>query len=295
MGKAHYALAYTAALTGHYTEGVAHSQQATALLEQTPERYWLGLAYYILGANYWYLGELALAQPACDQVRQLGEALGDRRLQSFAAFLTGRVFIDQGEYAAAIAVNQQAVALATDPHITVNAVFNLGYAYLEHGDVTQAIPALEQAAHLHEQMQYQSGQGWAMSHLSRAYLLRGDLAQALDLAHQALALAKAGKNPTTVATALRTLGRIALARGALAEAETHFQAALQLHTTTERRSRMGAMLLDLARLAHAQGHPEAVTTHLHEALTLFSALHLPRWVERTTQLASALGVSLTPS
>jgi hypothetical protein len=54
----------------------------------------------------------------------------------------------------------------------------------------------------------------------------------------------------------------------------------------------GAYSLDLARLAHAQGNPEAVTTYLHEALTLFSTLHLPRWVEHTTQLASELGVSL---
>jgi tetratricopeptide (TPR) repeat protein len=236
-----------------------------------------------------------LAQPAYDQVRRLGDALGDRRLQSLAAFDTGRVLIDQREYAAAIAVNQQAVALATDPHIAVSAVFNLGRAYLEHGDVTQAMPALEQAARLYEQMQNRSGQGWAMSHLSRAHLLRGDLPPALDLAHQALALARAGHNPTTVATALRTLGRIALVRGALAEAERHFQEALQMQTTTERRSMVGALSLDLAQLAHVQGNPQAVTTHLHEALTLFNALHLPRWVEHTVQLASELGVSLTPS
>jgi hypothetical protein len=58
---------------------------------------------------------------------------------------------------------------------------------------------------------------------------------------------------------------------------------------------VGALSLDLARLAHAQGNLEAVTTRLHEALRLFSALHLPRWVEHTTQLASELGVSLTTS
>jgi class 3 adenylate cyclase/tetratricopeptide (TPR) repeat protein len=295
MGKAHYALAGAAILTGHYTQGVAHGQQAIAILEQTPERYWLGLAFFILGSNYVYLGELALAQCAFDQVRQLGESLGDRRLQNYAAWNTARVCIDQGEYAAAIAVSQHALALATDPHATSNALFILGRAYVEHGDTTQAIPVLEQAARLCEQMQYRAIQGLSLAHLSRAYLLRGDLAQALDLAHQGLALARAAQYPSGISTALRTLGRIALAQGALAEAEGHFREALQIQTTTEKRFMAAVYSLDLARLAHAQGHPEAVTTRLHEALTLFSALHLPRWVEHTTQLASELGVSLTPS
>ena len=295
MGKAHFALAGAAILTGHYTQGVAHGRQAIALLEQTPERYWLGMAFFILGSNYAYLGELALAQSAFDQVRRLGEALGDRRLQSFAAFNTARVCIDQGEYAAAIAVSQHALALATDPHATSNALFTLGRAYVEHGDATQAIPVLEQAAQICEQMQYRAVQGMSLAHLSRAYLLRGNLEQALDLARQGLALARTAQYPSGISTALRTLGRIALARGALAEAEGHFREALQIQTTTEKRFMAAVYSLDLARLAHAQGNPEAVTTHLREALALFNALHLPRWVEHTTQLASELGVSLTTS
>jgi predicted ATPase len=47
------------------------------------------------------------------------------------------------------------------------------------------------------------------------------------------------------------------------------------------------------RAARSHAHAEALAA-LHEALTLFSALHLPRWVEYTAQLASELGVSLTP-
>jgi tetratricopeptide (TPR) repeat protein len=292
MGKVHQALAGAAIRTGRHTQGVAHGQQAIALLEQTPERYWLGLAFYSLGSNYTYLGELALAQDAFDQVRRLGEALGDRRLQSYAASNTARVCTDQGEYAAAITFSHHALALATDPHAMSHALFLLGRAYVEHGDATQAMPVLEQAAQICEQMQYRALQSLSMAHLSRAYLLRGDLEQALDLARQGLALARAAQFPTGISTALRTLGRVALARGALAEAETDFQEALQIRTTTRNRFMAGAYSLDLARLAHAQGNPEAVTTHLHEALTLFSTLHLPRWVEHTTQLASELGVSL---
>jgi hypothetical protein len=158
--------------------------------------------------------------------------------------------------------------------------------------VTQAMPALEQAAQLCDHMQFQALKGSIMAFLGRAHLLRGDLAQALDLAGQGLALVRATQYTAGIIEALRSLGRIALARGALAEAATHFQEGLQLCSG---RYGLGRFYLDLARLAHAQGNPEAVSPHLHEALTLFSALQLSRWVEHTTQLASELGVSLTPS
>jgi tetratricopeptide (TPR) repeat protein len=210
-----------------------------------------------------YLGELALAQPAFDQVRRLGEALGDRRLQSYAAWNTGRVCMVQRDHAAAIAVCQHALALATDPHTRFNALFILGYAYVEQGDAMQAIPALEQAVQLCDHMQFRALKGSIMAHLGRAHLLRGDFAQALDLARQGLALARAAQYTAGIIGALKSLGRIALARGTVAGAETHFQDLRQLFTATEGRHGLGLFYLDLARLAHAQGNQEAVATHLH--------------------------------
>ena len=55
----------------------------------------------------------------------------------------------------------------------------------------------------------------------------------------------------------------------------------------------GRSHLDLAALTHAQGNQAAAATHLTEAYALFIALQVPRYVERSVQLASEFGVDLT--
>jgi predicted ATPase len=204
-------------------------------------------------------------------------------------FQLGYMSTNLALYAQANEHLQQALTIAAQCNDTATmgkAHYALAGAAIQTGHYTQGVAHGQQAITLLEQTPERYWLGLAFYILGSSYWYLGELA---------LALAHAGQNPTAVATALRMLGRIALARGALTEAETHFQEVLQLHTTTERRSRVGDLALDLARLAHAQGNPQAVATHLHEALTLFSALRLPRWVEYTTQLASELGVSFTPS
>ena len=54
----------------------------------------------------------------------------------------------------------------------------------------------------------------------------------------------------------------------------------------------GRTPLDLAALAHAQGHREATAAHCHAAHAVFTALHLPMYVERTAQRTSEYGVRL---
>ena len=53
---------------------------------------------------------------------------------------------------------------------------------------------------------------------------------------------------------------------------------------------MGRVLLDLAQLAHASGRADTAREHLEGARTLFRALKVPRYVERTEGLARQLSV-----
>ena len=76
------------------------------------------------------------------------------------------------------------------------------------------------------------------------------------------------------------------------EAAGHFQEALDTFTSIQSRFEAGRTHLDLAALAHVQDHQEAAATHLHTAHAVFTALQVPRYVERTEQLAGAYGVAL---
>jgi hypothetical protein len=54
----------------------------------------------------------------------------------------------------------------------------------------------------------------------------------------------------------------------------------------------GRSHLDLAAHIHAQGNQTSAAMHLIEAYARFTALQVPKYVERTVQLASEFGVAL---
>ena len=108
MGKAYYVLTQVGYFSGRPHEGIEAGQQALSLLEAAGERWWLGHASFILGFNYYFIGdfERALANEA--RCREVGEALGDPRLQSYADWVTAQILSTTGQWAAAIDLAQRA-------------------------------------------------------------------------------------------------------------------------------------------------------------------------------------------
>jgi hypothetical protein len=88
------------------------------------------------------------------------------------------------------------------------------------------------------------------------------------------------------------LGRIERSEGFLAEAHGHLTDALQTLASINCRFEAGRTHLDLAVLAHAQRKTQAIATHLKEAHSLFRALRVPRYVERSEGLAKEFGAPL---
>jgi tetratricopeptide (TPR) repeat protein len=292
MGRAHYVLALEGYWSGQPQQGVIHGRQAIALLEGTGDQESLGMAHLYLGINQMLLGDFATALEAMVRVRALGEAIGDPNLQSYAAWVSGWLHAMRAEWEQGITLCQQSLARSPHPLNTVLALSMLGYAYLEQGEPGQAIPLLEQAIQHTRQFQHRRLQGWAMILLGEAYRLQGDLEQARHLAGQGLDITQEVAYWPGVGVAQRTLGRIAQASSGLPEATQYLQAALDTFAAMPARYELARTRLDLAALAHAQGHSEAIATHLAEAHTLFTALRIPQYIERTAQLASALGVAL---
>ena len=68
--------------------------------------------------------------------------------------------------------------------------------------------------------------------------------------------------------------------------------AQQTYATIQSRYWVGRTHVDLATLAHLRGNQEAAMTHCHEAHALFTALQVPKYVERIEQFACSWGVSL---
>jgi tetratricopeptide (TPR) repeat protein len=293
MGKAYTVLTLEGYWPGQYEQGIAYGQQAIALLEGTQEPYWLGMAYCFLGYNYMGASRFVLALEAEAQTRAIGEAIDDPRLQTYAAFCTGWFLAMVGEWDAALDACQRSLERAPDTASHAYAAAFLGYAYLEKSDAIPALPLLEEAVQCFVQFQFRPFAGWFMALLAEAYRCTQRFEQAQELAQQGFDVARAAHHGYGVGWALRALGRVAQARGLRTEAVSYLQEALQTFVSIQMPFETGRSHLDLAAFTHVQGNQEATATHLTEAYALFTALQVPRYVERTVQLASKFGVTLS--
>ena len=292
MGKAYYVLSMEGYWAGRPQQGVEYGAKAVALLEPTTERYWLGMAYFYQGLNAYLMGEFAQALALLNHAQAIGDATGNPRLQSVAAWITGWLYATQGDWAAGIARCQQGLESSPDPLNTAGALGYLGTAHLEQGNVTQAIPLLEQSIQQWQKFHFPQLQGWFTALLGEAHLLKGDSEQGQTLAFQGLAIAREVQFSYGVGVAQRILGKALQARSLYAEAETYLKDALQTFTAMAARFEVGRTHLALAELAHQQGDHSATTLHLTNAYELFQRLQIPRYVEQTSVRATALGVSL---
>ena len=89
------------------------------------------------------------------------------------------------------------------------------------------------------------------------------------------------------------MGRIAHTCGDVAEAEAHLQEARETFLSIQARYELARTHLDLASLANTQNDHDAATIHLSTAYAWFQKLQVPKWAERTEQLAQEYGVTLT--
>jgi len=292
MGKAYYVLSMERYWVGQPQQGLEYGHQAVAHLEVVTEHYWLGMAHFYLGLNAYFLGEFARALAALGQAQTIGNATGNPRLQSLAAWGTGWIYATEGEWETGVALCKYGLEHSPDPLNTAGALGYLGSAYLEQGDAAQAIPLLEQSIQHWQQFRFPQLQGWFTALLGEAWLRCDNVAQARELGRQGLAITQEVQFAYGVGVAQRLLGRVAQADGAHAEAETYFHAALQTFTAMSARFEVGRTHMALADLAYARQNRVAAVQHLDEAHRLFVALQVPRLVEQTAQRAMAFGMWL---
>ena len=293
MGKAYYVLARVGFLSSSYPQGIEHGQQAVALLKRGEEPWWLGQSHWIVGINAIFLGDFAAVLEAEAQAKSIGDAIGDPRLQCYAAWTTGWANATRGEWDAGISDCERGLDHAPDPLSTAVAMGFLGSAYLEAGDIARAISMLEPAVEHMDQFRVRFLQGWYTTWLGEAYLLHQQIEQARARAQHGLEITKDIKNWWGMGCAQRTLGRIAKANGTAVEADMYLHEALDTFSSIHSRFELARIHLDLASLAFSQGHQDSATEHLSTACAWFRQLQVPKYIERTKQIAQEYGVILT--
>ena len=168
----------------------------------------------------------------------------------------------------------------------------LGYVYLEKGEVTQAIPVLESAVQAAQQYRSQQVQSWFKVFLGEAYRMNNQLEQAQDLSMQGLELARRIKYPwDIVSPKARSDGsRIPAATSPPRQriSSTPWTPLMPCRHDTTWHEHISTW----HHSAHTQENQDAATMHLSTAYAWFKKLQVPKWVERTEQLAQEYGVTL---
>ncbi|MFI4944246.1 MAG: ATP-binding protein [Burkholderiales bacterium] len=298
MGQASFALARESYVSGRAQEGIAHGRQSIALLEGQNEPWWLGQALFVLAWNLLHVGEFVAALQAVDRLHELGEAMGEMRLQASSAWMTGRIRTIMGEGREAIAAGRRGVALAADPVARASATVWLGAAYLENGNPKDAIRYLQDAIDQMERLRgsggYRSRQmdGLLSALLSEAYLTKGEVKQAAALAASAHTAAVAGGFAVAVGYAERAAALVALAREERSESEAQVRRAIETFASVDARCQVARSRLLLAEVLAGRGARSEAHAELHTARDAFRTMQADRLVERAERLAAALGVRL---
>jgi class 3 adenylate cyclase/tetratricopeptide (TPR) repeat protein len=292
LGKACYVLSMNRYWAGQPQQGVVYGRQAVTHLEAVQEPYWLGMAHAYLSLNAYLMGEFATAMAALERARDIGNAIDNARLLSVIAWITGWIYATWGEWDTGIEWCRRSLDSSPDPLNTAGALGYLGAAYLEKGEVSQAMPLLEQSIEHWSQFRFPQLQGWFTALLGEALLQSGQLAKGHTLATQGLTIARQVQFWYGVGIAQRTLGRSAQMRGALDEADQYLSDALQTFTTMPAPFEVGRTHLALAELARQQGQHDIGAHHIQEAYRLFETLGATTYLHQSVQRAAGLGVSL---
>jgi tetratricopeptide (TPR) repeat protein len=298
MGQASFALARESYVGGHTQEGIAHGRRAVALLEGRDERWWLGQALQVLAWNLLHVGEFVPALESMERLNEIGEAIGEARLQSTAAWMSGRIHTIMGEGRAAIAAARRGLTLATDPVGRATATVWLGAAHLENGDLVEATRFLEDAGGQFEQLRgsggYRSRQidGLLAALLSEAYLTKGEVERAHELAGRAHAAAVAGGFSVAVGYAERATALVAMARGERNEGEARLRRAIQTFAAVDARCQVARSRLALAEMLANRDARDEVCAELRAARDAFREMQAARLVERAERFARTVGISV---
>jgi class 3 adenylate cyclase/tetratricopeptide (TPR) repeat protein len=291
-GRVHRALAMECSFSGRpLQEAVSHGREAVTLLERTADSFWFGQALFALCYSTYYMGNFDASLDAAVRLDALGENTSSRRARANAAMMIGLNYATRGDWAAGIESVQRALDLSPDTFETAWILACLGKAHAEAGDTTRAIPALEQAVELADRVRSLQFRCWFRTMLGEAYVLNGEFDKAADVVQKALDVSTDIQFLFGAGLSRHVLGRIARGQGALAEARRNFEQAIEILGSIGAQFELARTRLELATLARDSGKSEEATIHLSEARSLFTALQVPKYLERADQLSERIAES----
>jgi DNA-binding winged helix-turn-helix (wHTH) protein/tetratricopeptide (TPR) repeat protein len=231
LGKAIGVMALNAYWTGRPVEGAKLSQRAVAVLESTPEQYWVAMSHFYAAMNLIQAGDIAAALQSGDAVCALGERTLDRRVIAYGQFVKGWAHAASGDSEVALRECEHSLKIAPDRVSQAYASAFLGYAHLENGDKAPSIDLLEQAVRNFQNFEFPPFEGLFSAMLAEAYrMFDNNLNDARTAAQRSVELTRSADYRFALGWAFRALARIEFSEGNHEEARKRLEQARNIFT-----------------------------------------------------------------
>lgn len=210
VGKAHGVLALEGHWSGNTADGIAHGEEAVRILRaHRDQRWWLGMAHFYLALNHLLAGGFEAALAAARRADDVGQEIGDPRLRSYVAWMTGWIEISQGHSDVAIAACRASLEQAPDRVSRAYASLILAFALLEHGDHEEALERLPPTLVELEEFAFPQWQALASVLIGEGLRLGGCLEEARRASQRGIEIATRVRYWYAVALGERIAARIA--------------------------------------------------------------------------------------
>jgi tetratricopeptide (TPR) repeat protein len=251
---------------GAYDQSIASAQRALALATAGGEVVLGGLANQYLGFAYQFQGD---SRRAIDCLGQSTAALaGAPRRERFGAVLLpavhSRAYLawchaELGTFTEGRVLGDEGLRIAetvAHPSSLMVASWGIGLLALRQGDLSRALPLLEQAVGRCQDADLLLYFPWMAAALGAAYTLSGRVTEALPLLMQAMEQAIATEMVVYQALCSLPLGEAHLLAGHLEEAHTLAEHALALASAHQERGHQAYALRLLGEIAAQREPPE---------------------------------------
>ncbi|HEY7498607.1 MAG TPA: AAA family ATPase [Vicinamibacterales bacterium] len=214
LGKAHGLLALEGHWSGNAKDGIQHGTKAVDLLAPlADQRWWLGMAHFYLAVNHLLIGDFERALADAARAHATGSAIGDPRLQTYAAYTTGWVEASRGNAAAGVLACRESLERAPDRVSRAYAGLFLSFALLEAGEHVEARERLQATLAELEGFGFPQWQSLAAVLLGESERRHGRLDEASSWIARGIEIAAAANYRYAVAVGERIASRVERDRG----------------------------------------------------------------------------------
>jgi predicted ATPase/class 3 adenylate cyclase len=227
---------------------------------------------------WWMRGHLSEGREQFADALSGTEVLGPTAARATALNLAGRLLRLFGDYAAARALHEEALAISrtlVDMKGIASSLDQLGTVAHYEGNYGSARLLLEEGLSIWRELGDRQGIAGSLLSLGTLAYLQGDYGPARALLEESLAFFREVNNKGNVAYLLNFLGNVARAEGNYPLARSFYEEDLALVRELGHKFGMQGVLDAFAQLAAAEGQPKRAARLMGAAEALREALHTP--------------------